>query len=325
MHPCSLHASQLFVPLKSRLRATLPFGSLPRSRIYRHQRSGIYTSGNMHNSNVGGREKWGRLGAILLPFVDIMEGRSLPMRQSSDREAHTSGDWRSPVYTLLLVQGLLYLASSCATSSTYIFPNFSMSIKQPQWWQMMTNGMMSLTVQQLFESMFFIYILGRPVERSFGLVGVWMSFLLAVAGGNTLLLWAAHSVRSTLSWTSFYSPVGVLGLLFVGLIFPRLFRKPLEVACLAPFALWSVFQRCAPMSSVVIVDGLKVGHWVHLLGGLGGSLIAYAVLSAIKALKEKVERDKTRKDKAAAVDETVSEIWNSAASAATNLVKKLDR
>jgi hypothetical protein len=38
-----------------------------------------------------------------------------------------------------------------------------------------------------------------------------------------------------------------------------------------------------------------------------------------------VERDKTRKDKAAAVDETVSEIWNSAASAATNLVKKLDR
>jgi hypothetical protein len=33
------------------------------------------------------------------------------------------------------------------------------------------------------------------------------------------------------------------------------------------------------------MDGLKVGHWVHLLGGLVGSLIAYAVLSAIKALK----------------------------------------
>ncbi|GAX73996.1 hypothetical protein CEUSTIGMA_g1446.t1 [Chlamydomonas eustigma] len=325
MHCYKLHALLLFAPVSPRLGARLPSGRTPKYVCYHYPSTSASLPGKKQGPDPGGPDKRRRLGEILLPFVDMLQGRSQTIRRSSYQEVLTQDDWKSPIYTLLFTQVLIYLASSYVTSMP---ASGFMSIQQLQWWQIVTNGLMSVTLQQLFESMFFTYIFGRPVERSYGLVGVWMAVLFAVVGANALLVWVAHSVTGTLALPCSSSPVGVLGLLFVGLVFPRLLRKPLEVACLAPFALWSVTQRCIPMSSMVIVDGLKVGHLVHLSGGLAGSLIAYTILSAVKLIKEnakKVERDKALKDKAAAVDETMSGILNSAADAATYMVKKLDK
>ena len=39
------------------------------------------------------------------------------------------------------------------------------------------------------------------------------------------------------------SSAGVLGLFMVGLLIPRLMRKPLELACLAPFAILATSKR----------------------------------------------------------------------------------
>jgi hypothetical protein len=61
------------------------------------------------------------------------------------------------------------------------------------------------------------------------------------AGAN-IMMWYALPSKSALVVSS-TSSAAWLGMYFVGIFFPRLKRKPLEVACLTPFVLASAVKR----------------------------------------------------------------------------------
>ena len=65
---------------------------------------------------------------------------------------------------------------------------------------------------------------------------------LSASGANAMVLWAIPKAACKAA-LPFASSAGVLGLFVAGIALPRLFRKPLEVACLAPFVLSATIQQ----------------------------------------------------------------------------------
>lgn len=64
----------------------------------------------------------------------------------------------------------------------------------------------------------------------------------AIAGANLLTLWALPA-KAASTVAPLVTPVGVFGLFLVGLLFPRMLSKPLEVLCLAPFVCMTLLSR----------------------------------------------------------------------------------
>jgi membrane associated rhomboid family serine protease len=147
-------------------------------------------------------------------------------------------DWRSPVYALVAVQALAWLA----TGVFDLVPGsaLGLSVRHPQWWQMVANSFLFSSAQHLAETVFLTYVLGRLVERLHGAQGLWAVFLASTLGANLMTL---AFLPQRLSAAPFATPAGVLGLFVVGLLVPRLMLKPLEVACLAPFVCATAFTR----------------------------------------------------------------------------------
>lgn len=61
-----------------------------------------------------------------------------------------------------------------------------------------------------------------------------------LTGANLFALWMFPAKTAALVTAS---SAGAAGLFVVGLLLPRLHRKPLEVACLAPFACITAVNR----------------------------------------------------------------------------------
>ena len=110
-------------------------------------------------------------------------GRRFSPLLASDRErvAIMGEDWKSPIYTLLSAQALMYFLSH-GSSRIFSPSDLCLNIRDPQWWQMLSSGFAFINSQHLAEVLFFTYIFGRVIERHHGMIGLWLSYIAAVIG-----------------------------------------------------------------------------------------------------------------------------------------------
>jgi membrane associated rhomboid family serine protease len=111
-------------------------------------------------------------------------GRTFHFKVASGREsafAIQKEDWKSPIYTLIGVQALLFLLSQ---GGHWIFSktDICLSIRNPQWWQILSSGFAFINHHHFSEVIFITYVFGRVIERRHGLIGLWLSYLGAVLG-----------------------------------------------------------------------------------------------------------------------------------------------
>lgn len=86
-------------------------------------------------------------------------------------------DWKSPVYGLLVAQGIGYLLSTCKLDLS-----LGLNLRNPVWWQLVSSGFITTTPMHFTETIFLTYILGRLVERAYGLGGIWATYIAATLG-----------------------------------------------------------------------------------------------------------------------------------------------
>lgn len=90
-------------------------------------------------------------------------------------------DWRSPVYTVIAVNVLVF----ALVHLLHLVPAFLLQLglgKAFGWWQVLTSGFTHAGPEHLAETVFFVYTFGRLVERAHGLAGLWLTYLSSVLG-----------------------------------------------------------------------------------------------------------------------------------------------
>jgi len=98
------------------------------------------------------------------------------------------------------------------------------------------------------------------------------------------------------------SPAAWLGLFAVGILWPRMKRKPLELLCLTPLVLISAIERFCSLAPMIIFNGWQVGHLVHPLGALATATLLEGVFRmfdtarAWLAYAEEQKRKKAREE-----------------------------
>eukprot|EP00195_Chlamydomonas_chlamydogama_P015780 CAMPEP_0202907982 /NCGR_PEP_ID=MMETSP1392-20130828/44450_1 /ASSEMBLY_ACC=CAM_ASM_000868 /TAXON_ID=225041 /ORGANISM="Chlamydomonas chlamydogama, Strain SAG 11-48b" /LENGTH=242 /DNA_ID=CAMNT_0049597091 /DNA_START=414 /DNA_END=1142 /DNA_ORIENTATION=+ len=236
---------------------------------------------------------------------------------------------RTPTYILLSIHVAVFLL----TNVLRVVPSQALYLDMwsPLWWQFITSGFVHTGAQHLAETIFLCYTFGRLVEKSYGGMGVWASFLLPVLSANLLAIFMLPA-EAPLSAVS-AAPAGMLGVFMVGVLVPRLFRKPLEVACLTPFVVRTAVCRFMPLASSLIGSGTPVGQLIHVTGAAVAATLVALVLGFVRNIKDKLEEAKREKERqelaekrrqqASQMDGAVADMLSTAAKAASQIAKKL--
>ncbi|KXZ53281.1 hypothetical protein GPECTOR_7g1175 [Gonium pectorale] len=230
-------------------------------------------------------------------------------------------DLRSPSYAIAALSALLFAV--CALVPLLPASALLLNHRQPAVWQLLTSCFAHGSLESLLQGVFFTYIFGRVVERNHGSVATWAVYI-ACGMAAAALAWFMLPTKAAL--LSSAAPAAAWGLFLVGVGFPRLSRKPLEVACMAPFALTATTARYSALSTALVHDGTPVGQLVHLAGASLVAGVAAAVLAVVEQVQEEMERKRLeakRQAEAARQNEAVERIVNMAGQAAQQLGKKL--
>ncbi|KAG2484401.1 hypothetical protein HYH03_016815 [Edaphochlamys debaryana] len=259
---------------------------------------------------------------------DVVAGLSSPTPSRRSRETTTAGggslpeDLRSPSYAIAALNTALFLA--CALVPLLPAASMLLNHKQPQVWQLLTSCFAHSSLEGLLQCVFFIYVFGRVVERNHGSIATWAVYISCGMAAAALAWWMLPAKAVMLSSAA---PAAAWGMFLVGVGLPRLSKKPLEVACLAPFAFAATTSRYAPFSSALLDGGgTAVGHLVHIAGASLAAAVASMILGVVESVREAVERKRLeakRQADAASQEETVNRIVNLASQAAQQLGKKL--
>jgi len=208
-----------------------------------------------------------------------------------------------------------------------------LNVRSPAWWQLATSAFVFESCARLYETVFVTYVIGRLVEHTHGALGLWAAFIGATVGANAATLAAVSKGALTKAAAAgsvhIASPGGVIGLVVLGLLIPRVTAKPLEVAVLLPFLLTTLAARCVPMAGLTLFQGVKVGVAVHMAGACAGTLAVWALLRLVRSVQARVEEERRaaerqrRQQQQAEHAEAVSDVINKAAKAASRVAKEL--
>jgi membrane associated rhomboid family serine protease len=116
------------------------------------------------------------------------KGKAGSSRMTTDNGGFVRDDFCSPVYLLIATLALSFITTLPQAAKMLKFtPDLSLHLTSKgllpsDWWQVLSSGFAFTSGQHLAETVFLVYIFGRVVERSHGVIGVWMFFLSAVIG-----------------------------------------------------------------------------------------------------------------------------------------------
>ncbi|KAG2433848.1 hypothetical protein HXX76_008204 [Chlamydomonas incerta] len=195
--------------------------------------------------------------------------------------------------------------------------------KAPQIWQLLTSSFAHPSLESVMQCVFFTYVFGRVVERNHGVWATWVVYIACGATAAALAWWLIPAKAGLLTSAA---PAAAWGLFLVGVGIPRLAKKPLEVACLAPFAFAATAGRYSHASTALMTDGTPVGHLVHVVGAGLAAALASCVINVVEGILEAQERKRLeakRAAEAASQEEAMSRMISMASEAAAKLGKKL--
>ncbi|KAF5838704.1 hypothetical protein DUNSADRAFT_2329 [Dunaliella salina] len=235
--------------------------------------------------------------------VSIPDSLSGQRKEQSDpRPPPPRADWQSPVYAIIAINVLVHLAllaaqslSSAPTGVTALSLSLHLHPKSFHWWQVLTSGLVHTDWAHLAETSFHTYLWGRLVEQKRGAIGVLVTYVASLCGAN-VIAWLTLSAKAGKATVA--SPATWLGLFAVGIFWPRINRKPLELLCLTPLVLMSAVERFRSLAPIILFNGWQMGHLVHPMGALvTASLLegTFCLLDAARAWLAYIEEQKRKK------------------------------
>ncbi|GLC34790.1 hypothetical protein PLESTB_001164600 [Pleodorina starrii] len=326
-HPCS-HRCRWAVGLPSRGVACFVTTGISRRPTAAPGRSAaaITCAAASKKSSPGGDSSASQgLAASLLR--DAVAALSTSSSSSSGAGLRTGGaatlpeDLRSASYAIAAANTALFFA--CALVPLLPAATLLLNHRQPHICQLLTSAFAHPSLESLMQCVFFTYVFGRVVERNHGSLATWVVYLTCGAAAAALAWWMLPAKSALLSSAA---PAAAWGLFLVGLGLPRLTKKPLEVVCLAPFALTATVSRYSPLAGLLVQDGMALGQLVHLVGASLAAALAAAVLAVVEGWREEQERkqrEARRQAEAASQEEALNRVISAATQAAQQLGKKL--
>ncbi|GFR47922.1 hypothetical protein Agub_g9724 [Astrephomene gubernaculifera] len=230
-------------------------------------------------------------------------------------------DLRSPTYCIAAANLATFML--CVLLPMLPAASLLLNHRQPQFWQLLTSCFAHPSLDSLLQCVFFTYVFGRVVERNHGVIATWAVYLACGTAAAALSWWLLPAKAGLLSSAA---PAAAWGLFLVGVGLPRLRSKPLEVACLAPFACLATLARYQPLSSSLLVEGSPVGQLAHLAGSTlaaAGAALVLGWVEAAREAKERERREAQRKAEAANAEAAVNQIVDIAGQTVAKLGKML--
>ncbi|PNW76140.1 hypothetical protein CHLRE_12g546200v5 [Chlamydomonas reinhardtii] len=209
-------------------------------------------------------------------------------------------DLRSPSYAIATANAVMFLA--CALVPLLPASAVLLNHKAPQIWQLLTSSFAHPSLESVMQCVFFTYVFGRVVERNHG---VWTTWAVYIACGATAAALAWWLIPAKAGLLTSAAPAAAWGLFLVGVGIPRLAKKPLEVACLAPFAFAATTGRYAHASAALLTDGTAVGHLVHVVGAGLAAALASCVIHVVEGILEARERKRLEEKRQPASNSSV--------------------
>lgn len=116
---------------------------------------------------------------------------------------------------------------------------------------------------------------------------------------------------------------GVFGLVCMATVFSRLpwsWPRALELLCIAPFVTCTIASTDMALAPLMMLNKLKVGHFVPLVGGMAGAALVALVCAGVRRVQAARGKAKKAAESDAALEDPV---LNGVAQVASYFIKKV--
>lgn len=181
----------------------------------------------------------------------------------------------SGIHALLLS----LVAAWVLTGVLGVVPPAVLALDRPRLWTALADAWCSPGSDMLARNLFFGYMFGRVVDNVEGGQGLWLSYVLSAIGGSM----AAYFLLPRRAPLAGCGMTGALfGLFSMATIFNSRkswhWHRWFELAALLPFVAIQLTAAHVGLAQWGVINGVRLGDWVPLLGGLCGAAVSAALL-----------------------------------------------